>query len=148
MKIKFNKNEIPEISKKLLERISKMKNKSAKILALSGELGAGKTTLTQELARQLGIKENLITPTYIIMKAYNIDTDSIYYKESKKLIHIDAYRLDSSEELLKIGWEEIKKEKENLIIIEWPEKVESCLDKDIFWVKLEHVDDQTRSVIF
>lgn len=148
MKTRFEKKEIPQISKKILNKVSKIKSKSARILALSGELGAGKTTLTQEMAKQIGIKENIISPTYIIMKIYAIDSDSSYHKYFKKLIHIDAYRLDSSIELEKIGWQEIKKDEENLIIIEWPEKVESCLSKETFWIKLEHIDDQTRSVIF
>ncbi len=121
-----------------------MKNKKAKVVALSGELGAGKTTLTQELAKQIGIKENVISPTFIIMKRYEINPSSKYYSSFKKLIHIDAYRLDSPQELLKIGWQEIKKDKDNLVVIEWPENVEDYLDVDTCWVKLGHVDDQTR----
>jgi tRNA threonylcarbamoyladenosine biosynthesis protein TsaE len=148
MKVKFSKKEIPKISQKLLERILKMKNNKAKVVALSGELGAGKTTLTQEIAKQIGINENVISPTYIIMKIYEINPSSKYYSSFKNLIHIDAYRLDSYLELLKIGWEELKKDKDNLIIIEWPENVKNCLDKATCWVKLGHVDDQTRAVEF
>lgn len=144
MKIKFNKKDIPKISKKILNKILKTKNKKAKILALSGELGAGKTTLTQELANQLGIKENIISPTFVIMKIYNINSTSKYYSHFKKLIHIDAYRLDSHKELLKIGWSELIGDKDNLIIIEWPERVENCLNSDVCWIKLGHIDDQTR----
>jgi tRNA threonylcarbamoyladenosine biosynthesis protein TsaE len=148
MKVKFNKKEVGDISQKLLNKILKTKNEKAKVVALSGELGAGKTTLTKEIARQVGIKDNVISPTYIIMKIYEINSKSSYCKYFKKLIHIDAYRLDSPRELLKIGWEEIQKDKDNLIIIEWPEKVEGCLNKRAFWIKLEHADDETRSIIF
>ena len=121
-----------------------MKNNKAKVVALSGNLGAGKTTLTQELAKLLGVKENVVSPTFIIMKIYKINSDSLYYSHFKKLIHIDAYRLDSSLELLKIGWSELEGDKDNLILIEWPEKVKKCLGADTCWIKLGHIDDRTR----
>jgi tRNA threonylcarbamoyladenosine biosynthesis protein TsaE len=148
MKVKFNKKQIGAVSQKILEKASKIKSEGAKILAFSGDLGTGKTTLTQGIARQIGIKENVISPTYIIMKIYEINPNSSYYSQFKKLIHIDAYRLDSHLELLKIGWEEIKKNKDNLIIIEWPENIKDCLDNDIYWVELKHIDDETRSIKF
>ena len=148
MKVKFKKEDIPKISGRLLNKIIKIKNKKAKVVALSGELGAGKTTLTQELGKILGIKEKIISPTYIIMKFYEIKPSSPYFSSFKKLIHIDAYRLDFHEELLKIGWKELSNDKDNLIIIEWPEKVKKCLNNDTCWVKLEHVDDQTRTFEF
>lgn len=148
MKIKFNKTEIPQISEKIINKILKMDNKKAKVVALSGELGAGKTTLTQELARQFGIKENIVSPTFVIMKIYNISKNSEYYSHFKKLIHIDAYRLDFHEELLKIGWGELIADKDNLIIIEWPERVEGCINDLDFHIKLSHLDDETRFIEF
>jgi tRNA threonylcarbamoyladenosine biosynthesis protein TsaE len=148
MKVKFNKTEISEISQKLLDKILKMDNKKARVVALSGNLGAGKTTLTQEFGRQLGIKENIISPTFVIMKIYKISPGSKYYSNFKQLIHIDAYRLESSVELLKIGWKELKSDKDNLIIIEWPENVKKALSGYEYSVKLEHEDDQTRVIEF
>lgn len=144
--IKFKKNEIPKISKKLISKVLKIKNKKARVVALSGELGAGKTTLTQELAREFGIKDIVISPTFVIMKTYEINSKSEYYEHFKRLVHIDAYRLDSHLELFKIGWTEIQNDKDNLIIIEWPERVEKCLEKDTLWVKLDHIDDETRGL--
>src|ERR1035437_464305 len=101
MRIKFNKKETSKISQKILNRILKMKNNKAKVVALSGDLGAGKTTLTQELAKLLGVKENVVSPTFIIMKIYKINS-SKYNSHFKQLVHIDAYRLESPAELLKI----------------------------------------------
>ena len=144
MKTKFKKPEIPEISRKILNKISKTKNKKARALALSGDLGAGKTTLTQEIAKQLGVKSNLVSPTFVIMKFYEIDSRSKYYSQFKKLIHIDAYRLESADDLIRIGWKKLIEDKDNLIIIEWPENVDGCLSESVFWVKLEHVDEETR----
>jgi tRNA threonylcarbamoyladenosine biosynthesis protein TsaE len=149
MKVKFNIEAISEVSKKILDNIVKKDdNNKAKVIALSGDLGAGKTTLTKEIGKLLGIKNNIISPTFVIMKIYEIDKDSEYYTNFKKLIHIDAYRLDRASELLKIGWKEISCDKDNLIIIEWPERVEECLDRDVCLVKLEHIDEETRTFEF
>lgn len=148
MKVKFNKEEISDISQKILNKIINIKNNKAKVLALSGDLGAGKTTLTQEIAKSFDIKDSIISPTFVIMKFYDIDSKSKYYSYFKKLIHIDAYRLESFEDLIKIGWFDLVENKDNLIIIEWPERVEGCLDSNSFLVKIGHVDDQTRVVEF
>lgn len=148
MKIKFSKNEIPKISEEIINKILKMDNQKAKIITLSGDLGAGKTTLTQELAREFGIKGNIVSPTFVIMKIYNINLNSKYYSHFKKLIHIDAYRLDSSEELFKIGWKELISDKDNLILIEWPEKVKEVIGNSDFKIMLSHVDNETRLIEF
>lgn len=148
MKVKFKKSEIPKISQKIIEKIIKTKKSKAMILALSGDLGAGKTTLTKEIAKQFGIKENIVSPTFVIMKIYNINQSSTYYSHFKKLIHIDAYRLDSSDELLKIGWSEIIDDKNNLVILEWPEKVKEVISPSIFGISLIHIDEETRQIEF
>jgi len=148
MKLRFKQKEILEIAKKILGEVIKTKSNKAKVIALSGDLGAGKTTLTKEIGKLFGIKESIISPTFVIMKIYKIDSKSKYFSSFKKLIHIDAYRLNSGEELLKIGWNEICNDKDNLIIVEWPERVESALDKDIYMIKLGHIDDETRSIEF
>ena len=62
---------------------------SATVAALQGELGAGKTTFTQEVGRILGVTENMHSPTFVIMKIYEID-----WKGFKNLIHVDAYRIE------------------------------------------------------
>lgn len=145
-KIKFKKEEIPEISQKILTKI--FKNTKVKILALDGTLGVGKTTITQEIARILGIKNRLISPTFVIMKSYNIDKELKFRGRFKKLIHIDAYRLEKPDDILKIGWQEVMEDKNNLIIIEWPEKIKKHIKKDYIWVKLKHVDEQNRTLEF
>ena len=125
-----------------------MKNNKAKVVALSGDLGARKTTLTQELAKLLGVKENVVSPTFIIMKIYKINSDSLYYSHFKKLIHIDAYRLDSHLELLKIGRQKLQDDKDNLIIIEWPERVSKCIPLLSFPVLLSHIKEDIREINF
>ncbi len=133
---------VEETNKFAEEIISKIKpQKKAKILALSGNLGAGKTTLTQALAKHLGIKETVNSPTFVIMKIYKISG-----KQFSHLIHIDAYRLGGGDELIHLGWNEISSDPKNLIVLEWPEKVLEILPKDTEWIKFEFVDEETREV--
>jgi len=143
---RFTKDKIPEIARKTIKHILKTKTKKAKVVALSGDLGSGKTTLTKEIAKQFGIKENIVSPTFVIMKFYDINKNSIYFKHFKKLIHIDTYRLENSEDLFKINWLEIVSNRDNLIIIEWPEIMEKYLDREVLWFSLKHIDDQTRTI--
>jgi tRNA threonylcarbamoyladenosine biosynthesis protein TsaE len=147
MDMNFINEDIPRISSLIIKEILNKKANKAVILALFGELGSGKTTLTQEIAKQLGVKDNINSPTYVIMKIYDVNNNSLYYDFFKKIIHIDAYRLESSLELLKIGWEEIQKDENNLIIIEWPEKVEDIIPEDIIKIKLSHIDEGTRNIV-
>lgn len=137
----FDLEEIKEVAEKLLKKIDDKKSKNAVILALSGDLGAGKTTLTQQIGDLLGIKEKIVSPTFVIMKKYNIPN-----KKFEKLIHIDAYRLKNSKDLFKLGWKNLTASK-NLIIVEWPELVPECFDrKDVIKIFLEHKNKKTRII--
>lgn len=88
------------------------------IVALQGDLGSGKTAFAQAAGEILGVEENMHSPTFVIMKIYKVDFNGF-----KNFIHIDAYRLEKDSELLHLGWEELIKEPENIILIEWPEHV-------------------------
>lgn len=97
---------------------------TATIVALRGELGAGKTTFTQALARELGIAETLQSPTYVLMKKYQISNNKF-----QTLIHIDAYRLNSAEEFAALKPEQFLQDPKALVVVEWPEKVAGALPK-------------------
>lgn len=113
----------------------------ATVIALEGELGAGKTTFTQEVGKILGVTENMHSPTFVIEKIYPID-----FKGFKNLIHIDAYRIEKESELLHLGWEELIKNPENLILIEWPENVPGLIPNDAKKIYFKHVDENTREI--
>ncbi len=117
------------------------KGERATVVALSGELGSGKTAFSQFVGDILGVKETMQSPTFVLMKIYPIE-----YKGFKNLIHIDAYRLEKESELLHLGWEEIIKEPENLILIEWPERVNEIIPLDAQKISFAHINTDTRSI--
>ena len=101
----------------------------AAVLALSGDLGAGKTTFTQTLARLLGITESITSPTFVIMKKYEVEGDPRF----RHLVHVDAYRLNSIEELQVLHFETELGEANSLVVVEWAEKVREILPADTKW---------------
>ena len=94
-------------------------------LALIGDLGSGKTTFTKHLAKHLGVKEMVNSPTFLLMKEYQANHN--YWQE---LVHIDAYRLDSVDELKALRFSELWFRKRTIICIEWADKITSALPKD------------------
>ena len=113
----------------------------ATVVALQGELGSGKTAFAQEVGKILGVAENMHSPTFVIEKIYSID-----WKGFKNLIHIDTYRLEKDSELLHLGWEEITKEPENLILIEWPENVAGIIPESAKRISFKFIDETTREI--
>lgn len=108
----------------LILRRLPQKNDSATVIALSGELGAGKTTFVQALGKALGITEIMQSPTYVLMKSYPIS-----FKQFTKLVHIDAYRLNHAQEFAALKPESFFNDFRSLVCIEWPEKVGEALPK-------------------
>jgi tRNA threonylcarbamoyladenosine biosynthesis protein TsaE len=115
---------------------------TATIVALHGDLGAGKTTFTQAVARTLGVTDTVTSPTFVIEKIYKLT-----HQHFSHLIHIDAYRLESGKELETLGWKEISEDPKNLIFIEWPEKVEDILPSTMKHIYFSHVDESTREIV-
>lgn len=97
----------------------------ARVLALSGELGAGKTCFVRGIARSYGVSGSVTSPTYTIEKVYELSRGPF-----KRLAHIDAYRLQREEELQRLGWEALLSDKDTLVCIEWPERVPHCIPRD------------------
>ena len=137
--------ETKNVAEILLRKISAPQN-SATLITLSGDLGAGKTTFTQQIGELLGIKEKINSPTFVISKKYQIKSKKFPWKN---LIHIDAYRLEREEDLELIGLLDDLKKAENLIFLEWPEMIEKWLPKkNRFDVKLKYIDENTREIEF
>lgn len=109
----------------------------ALLIALSGNLGAGKTTFTQNFAKQLSVEEKITSPTFVLMKKYSID-----FGQFKNLIHIDAYRVEGSEEISILNLPEIFADKENLVLLEWPEKIEDVLPEEKITINFEVIGEE------
>jgi tRNA threonylcarbamoyladenosine biosynthesis protein TsaE len=117
--------ETKQIAKNWLFSISNIhaNHDEALVVGLSGHLGAGKTAFTKAVATLLGVEEEVTSPTFVIMKMYGINTKAEVDVPWKRLVHIDAYRLERREELGALDWEKLVADKNNLILMEWPENV-------------------------
>jgi len=111
------------------------------IIALEGDLGSGKTTFIQGLAQGLEVKENILSPTFVIQKDF-----SLALKNYKNLYHIDAYRLKNPSELLGLGFKDLIKNSENLIVIEWADKIKKILPKNILKIEFENLGEDKRKI--
>ena len=129
------------IAGEFLKKISMGAYEGALIVGLYGDLGSGKTTFTKSVAKFLGITEDITSPTYVIEKVYPIE-----YKDFNKLIHIDAYRLDLSKELISLGWNTIAHEPQNIILIEWPERVADILPENHIKINFKFLSENEREI--
>jgi tRNA threonylcarbamoyladenosine biosynthesis protein TsaE len=114
------------------------------LITLQGDLGAGKTALTQVIARQLGITETVTSPTFVIMKSYEIEGDARF----NTLTHIDAYRIDDSLELRVLGWEALLRDPKRLIVLEWPERVPELIPPSALRVGITIGDREARIITY
>lgn len=135
--------ETKKVAANLAEEVKKQSHlKHAFIVALEGNLGSGKTTFIQGLAVGLKIKENVLSPTFLILKQF-----SIVLKNYKNFYHIDAYRLKNPGELVELGFKEVIKNPENIVVIEWADKVKKVLPKNILVIKFINLGENERKII-
>lgn len=123
----------PEETKKIANKFAQeiLKNRRPCVISLSGELGSGKTTFVQGFAEGLGIREKIISPTFVLVREHKIPgTTRILY-------HVDLYRLDTEKDFQGLGLKEILNDPKNIVLIEWAEKIKSLLSKEIFWINFE-----------
>lgn len=137
--ISHSPDETRAFAQKLLGSLEKGGN--ATVLALEGDLGAGKTAFSQYIGEALGVHDPIQSPTFLIEKIYELKRE-----RWEHLIHIDAYRLESPQELLDLGWQDIALRPENLIIVEWASKVGPILPEDAIHIVFTHINDTTRSI--
>ncbi|MEX0930847.1 MAG: tRNA (adenosine(37)-N6)-threonylcarbamoyltransferase complex ATPase subunit type 1 TsaE [Candidatus Paceibacterota bacterium] len=123
------------------KKMDTIRNDTAVVLALSGELGTGKTTFVQTLARILGVKEVVTSPTFTIMKSYKTNNPRF-----KTLIHIDAYRIESIDEMRVLGFEALLQTNDTLLCIEWPERIHQLIPSDTVQI-LFALQEDTRTAI-
>jgi len=129
--------------------------KGGQVVCLSGELGAGKTTFTQGLLKGLKVKGPYTSPTFLVMKQYKKEISNSKSQIPNKsqnpkskiqnIYHVDAYRVDTKD-ILDLGWEEIIMDKNNVIIIEWADRISGIIPKDSLWISFEWIDENERKI--
>lgn len=127
-----------ELAKKLLK--SKPKNQ-ALVLALEGELGGGKTTFLQGFAKSLGIKQRILSPTFVILKKFQVPGNRFQY-----FYHLDCYRIEKPKEILDLNFKEIISDPQNIVAIEWADKIKKILPKETMFLEFKSVDKNKRKI--
>ena len=144
-----NEQSMIEYGKKLATTL-----KGSEILCLQGDLGAGKTCLSKGIALGLGIKKEILSPTFTLMNIYQInDKQSVV----RQLVHIDTYRLKTEQELIEIGAEDYLGTPDTVCIVEWPEKIAGILKnirqrqtglrpEKIISIEIKHLNEGEREI--
>lgn len=128
------------------------KNNTASVIGLYGDLGSGKTNFTKILAKNIGVKKEITSPTFIIQRNFDlneISENNIFEQlttKFKKIYHFDVYRIESLNELKTIGWDEVISNPENLVVIEWANLIEQVLPNETLKIKFSVVDEDTRKL--
>lgn len=110
------------------------------VICLYGDLGAGKTTIAQGIAKALGITRRIISPTFVIVRKYELPKEQNFY-------HVDLYRVASEQDLEELGLGEILGDKQNIVVIEWAEKLGTLLPEKRIEIVLEYLDTNQRKII-
>lgn len=128
----YSEKETRNLAKKLAKRFHG-------VLALIGELGSGKTTFVQGFAQGLGIKEKIISPTFVLIRQHKIP------KSKKVLYHVDLYRLKNLNDLKQVGIEELW-QAENIVLIEWAQRAKKVLPKNTTYLNFESLGETKRRI--
>ena len=126
-------------TKNFASKISK-KIKKGSVVALNGDMGSGKTTFSQGFAKGLGVEQHVGSPTFKLVSEYSGST--------MKLYHVDCYRLDSSEEFLNLGGENLLLPHDGITLIEWANLIEELLPLDSIEIKFfRFKDNKTKRLL-
>ena len=109
------------------------------VICLQGDLGAGKTTFVQGIAKGWGSLDSVSSPTFIIVNVYRS-------ADQGQLFHMDAYRLDSTPEAEELDLDSMLAQ--GPLLIEWPERIDGLVPDERLWVQLEHIDEEEREMKF
>jgi len=112
-----------------------VREKGIRVVCLYGELGSGKTTFVQGFAKGLGITMRLLSPTFIIVRRYQMPDNSGF------IYHLDLYRMESEKDLLGLGLPEILADPDSIVVIEWAEKMGSLVPQPRIDVYFEVLED-------
>jgi len=129
-----------KLGKAFAKKILKSKfSQKAVVLGLIGDLGGGKTTFIQGFAKGLGIKEKILSPTFVLMKKFSIP--------SGVFVHIDCYRIQKPKELLDLGFKKLITNPKNIVVIEWADRINKIMPKGSKILKFKFINRETRRIV-
>lgn len=151
--MEFSLEQIPQVAEQVITAAKRsFAADHAVLVTFSGDLGAGKTTLIKEIAKQLGVTDDLQSPTYVIYKRYKTSPRGfavaplLQGEGDRTVVHADMYRLESSNEIIKLGWDELLADPKNILLIEWPEKIADVIPQWAIKVTIQHRGEALRSI--
>ena len=162
MEQEYLSGSVEETKNKIVEKVfNEIVQSGISIVLLQGELGAGKTTFAQGILEKLGAEGPYTSPTFVIMKRYSLSKSQItnhklqinYKIQSAKwwtkfnfIYHFDCYRV-GSQDILELSWEEIVANPENLVLVEWPEKIKEILPENFIKLSFNIIDEKRRKIL-
>jgi tRNA threonylcarbamoyladenosine biosynthesis protein TsaE len=152
-----------KIAEKIAQKIIKKRSKNrALVIGLKGDLGGGKTTFVQGLAKGLGTKEKILSPTFVIIKKYEVRSTKKRRKKNLELqtspacrsgrdfrlylYHFDCYRIKNPKEILDLGFKEIISNPQNIVVVEWADKIKKIMPENTLWFDFEFINESTRKI--
>jgi tRNA threonylcarbamoyladenosine biosynthesis protein TsaE len=137
-----SERETKKIGEILAKEVLKANLKGPFILALEGELGGGKTTFLKGFAKGLGIKEKILSPTFILFRKFQIPNSKF-----QNFYHIDCYRIEKPREILDLGFREIVSNPENVVAIEWADRIRQIIPRQALWLKFKIPNKNQRQIM-
>ena len=132
-----------EETQELGEEFAK-KLRGGEVLCLYGDLGSGKTTFVQGLAKGLGINGRIISPTFIIMRTYGVEQQELTINT---FYHVDLYRVANERDIEGLGLLEVLNDPQTVVVIEWPEKMENLLPENRMDIIFTYQGDDQREIV-
>jgi len=130
-----------DFARSLVEKIKEKPSDKAVVVALEGDLGSGKTKFTQLFAEALGAGQRVTSPTFLIMKKYELPEG-----KWKNIFHVDAYRI-KKEELAALGFKKITENPENIVVVEWADRVKNLVPQDALWLRFSHGKNEEERLV-
>lgn len=135
-----SEKETEEIAAKMAKKL-----RGGEIIALIGNLGTGKTVFVRGLAKGLGIKKQITSPSFVLMKIYRIGNLKL---KIRNFLHLDAYRLKDGKDLIDIGLLDWLGRKETITVIEWAEKIKKILPKKTIKIRFKMGKKKNERIIY
>ncbi len=133
-----------KLGRELARKVFKFpSNKRAVVVGLIGDLGGGKTTFLKGFSKGLGLKEKILSPTFIIMRKFQVGRDKFQW-----FYHFDCYRIKNPKEILELDFKEIISHSKNIVCIEWADRIEKIVPKGAVLIRFRFVDKKTRKISF